>query len=290
MSWLSLGLVVTAAFLHASWNLASKRAAGAGAVFVFFYRIWSGILYLPWVLWLLHDQAMSWSGMAILFVGLSTLIHLGYSLSLMKGYQKADLSIVYPVARGTGPLLASIVAILWLGESIHLSKALGILGVVCGILLIATQGQWKMFRSPQSWVGIRWGLCIGTFIAAYSVVDAYSVKVLLVAPVILDWISSLGGAMLLAPGVWSERAQLRKKMKGNWLLAFFVGLVSPLAYILVLYALRLGADVSQVAPLREMSMIVATLVGALILREQVSAGRWLGCVAILTGVILIATS
>lgn len=288
MSWLSLVLVVLAALLHASWNLASKKAADAGATFVFVYRMWSAVFYLPWVAYIFYADGMSWSAMTVLFVSLSILFHLAYSLSLMWGYQVADLSIVYPVARGTAPLLASAMAIWWLSEPLHLPKAAGIACVVLGILLIATQGNWRQFARPESWIGIRWGLFIGMFIAGYSLVDAYGVKVLFIAPVVLDWLSSLGGVVLLAPRVWTDRSMLRQRMAGKWHLAAFVGLISPMAYILVLYALQLGAQVSQVAPLREMSMIVATVIGAIVLKERVSVGRWLGCLVILAGVLLIS--
>lgn len=288
MDGLSLTLIVLAALLHASWNLVSKRAADAGAVFVFFYRICSVILYLPWVVYVLRYEDVAWSAMALVFIFLSTLAHLAYSLSLMRGYQVADLSIVYPVARGTGPLLASAIAIWWLNESLHLTKAAGIGCIVIGIVLVATQGQWRHFMRTESWVGIRWGLLIGMFIAGYSLVDAYGVKVLLIAPVMLDWLSSLGGALLLAPATWVNRTSVRQRMHNKWRLAIFVGAVSPLAYILVLYALQLGAQVSQTAPLREMSMIMATLIGAFILKEKVSLGRAFGCVVIFAGVLLIS--
>lgn len=288
MDGFSLGLIVVAALLHASWNLASKRAADAGVVFVFFYRLCSVIIYLPWVLYILHHDGMSWSAITLVFIGLSTLFHLAYSLSLMRGYQVADLSVVYPVARGTGPLLASAAAVWWLHEPMYPAKAVGIGCVVIGILLIATQGHWRYLIRPESWAGVRWGLLIGTFIAGYSLVDAYGVKVLLIAPVVLDWISALGGSLLLAPRIWASRESIRRRMSGNWMLAVFVGAVSPLAYILILYALQRGAQVSQVAPLREMSMIVATLIGAFILKEKISVGRGLGCIVIFSGVLLIS--
>src|SRR5690625_5284230 len=106
MSTLSLFLVVLAAMLHASWNLASKRAASAGSAFVFCYRLWSAVFYLPWVVYVFWVEGMAWSPLVLGFILLSTVLHLAYSLSLMRGYQVADLSIVYPVARGSAPLLA----------------------------------------------------------------------------------------------------------------------------------------------------------------------------------------
>lgn len=288
MSPAVLALVAAAAVLHASWNLVSKRAADAGATFVFFYRMWAVVLYLPWALYVVIQSGPHWSGLALAALAFSTVLHLVYNLTLMNGYRVADLSIVYPVARGTGPLLASVAAIVALGESPGRGKSIGIGAVVLGIFTMASQGQWRMFLQKDAWPGVRWGIITGTLIAAYSLADAWAVKTLLIAPVLLDWISSLGGSVLLAPVVWKRRDAVRSLMHGRWLMAFYVGLASPLAYILVLYALHLGAEVSQVAPLRESSMVVATLAGAWLLKESVGLARWAGCGMILLGVVLIA--
>ncbi|NYT60974.1 EamA family transporter [Alcaligenaceae bacterium] len=281
-------LVVIAAGLHATWNLISKRAASAGTSFVFSYRLLSVVVYAPWVVYILWNDGMAWSWPVVLFISLSSALHLGYSICLMRGYKLADLSVVYPIARGTGPLLASAGAFLWLAEAPSTLGVLGICSVVAGILLIATQGNWRQFAHPQAWVGVRWGLLIGLFIAAYSLTDAYSVKVLLVAPVMLDWLSALGGTLLLAPSTWMRRTHMVQQMRGKWGLALAVGVLSPLAYILVLYALQNGANVSVVAPLREMSMMMATFAGFFILKEKVSPVRWLGCFVIIAGVILLS--
>src|SRR5690606_33386511 len=147
---------------------------------------------------------------------LSSVLHLGYSLCLQWGYQAADLSVVYPIARGTGPLLSSLAAFILLGESATPMGLAGILCIVLGILLIASGGSLRRFTSPHAWVGIKWGLFIGVFIAAYTVADAYAVKVLLVAPVILDWFSATGGAALLAPRAWVKRKEMMVQMRGKW--------------------------------------------------------------------------
>ena len=91
---------------------------------------------------------------------------MGYSLSLQKGYQVADLSVVYPIARGTGPMLSSIGAFILLGEPVRPLGILGILLVVMGILLIATQGHLRRFFSPAALTGVRWGMQTGILIAA----------------------------------------------------------------------------------------------------------------------------
>lgn len=284
----TFALVVTAALLHAGWNLISKKAAGAGGHFVFSYRLLSAIIYAPWVLYILLSDGMAWSMPVALFIALSSLLHLGYSLCLQWGYQAADLSVVYPVARGTGPLLSSLGAFIWLSEKPSTFGVLGIVCVVGGILLIASQGNLRQFASRQAWVGVRWGLLIGLFIAAYTLTDAYSVKILLIAPVMLDWLSAVGGAALMAPGAWWRRKNMMRKMRGKWGYAVAVGTMSPLSYILVLYALQQGAQVSVVAPLREMSLMIATVAGFFILKERASLARVTGCVVIVAGVVLLS--
>jgi drug/metabolite transporter (DMT)-like permease len=282
-----IALVILAAALHAGWNLLSKRAAAAGASFVLAYRLFSAAFYAPWVIYVLWIEGMAWSPKVAAFIALSCVLHLGYSLCLSRGYQRADLSVIYPIARGTGPLLSSLAAFAILGETATLSRVAGIVTVVCGILLIATQANLRQFSSPQAWVGVRWGLLTGLFIACYSVTDAYTVQTLMVAPVVLDWFSSAGAAALMAPRAIYRPRRFLDAMKGYWRLAMFVGLLSPMAYILVLYALQQGASVSLVAPLRETSMMLATVAGFIILKEKVSAARWMGCVLIVAGAIFL---
>lgn len=290
MSFAPFALVVAAAFIHAFWNLLSKRAADAGPTFVFAYNLVCCVAYAPWVVWLLLRGEVPWSWPAVVGIGLSGLIHLAYSLCLQRGYQVADLSVVYPTARGTGPLLSSIGAFLLLGETPSPQGILGLLAVVAGIGLISTQGDLSAFRRPGGQAGVRWGTATGSLIASYTVVDAYVVKSLGVHPVILDWCSNLLRFILLAPLVLRNVGQARERMKGRWHLAVAVGLLSPLSYIFVLIALDMGAPLSVVAPAREMSMMVGALLGMIVLREP--AGRWrlVGCLVLVFGVVLLGRS
>ncbi|MVW78968.1 DMT family transporter [Bordetella sp. 02P26C-1] len=290
MSYASLLLVVLAAMAHATWNLLAKRAAMVGPVFVFAYGMCSVLLYAPWVLWILMTEGMDWTWPVVLCIFASGLLHLAYSLCLQRGYQVADLSVVYPIARGTGPLLSTMGAFILLHEPATTTGIIGMLCVVGGVLLIATQGRLSLFRQPHAWVGVRWGVLIGLFIAAYTVVDAYGVKVLLLMPVLFDWFTCATRSVIMAPHILSRRAQNWEAMRGYWGLAWMVGILSPLGYILVLYALRNGAPLSLVAPAREMSMMLGTLAGMFLLREKVGVGRLLGCLAILAGVILLGSS
>ncbi|MEI2415671.1 EamA family transporter [Orrella sp. JC864] len=287
MSLAALSLVVLAAIIHAGWNLLAKRAAAVGPVFVFSYALCSAVLYLPWAAWALMDGDMRWTVPAALCVFASAALHLFYSLCLQRGYQVADLSVVYPVARGTGPLLSSVAAFALLGETPHLSTVAGVLCVVAGIFCIATQGQWARFAQPQAWTGVRWGACTGLLIACYTVVDAYGVKVLLISPILLDWFTSALRAGMLAPYVARQGRRGWQAMRGYWPLAWAIGALAPLSYILVLQALRGGAPVSLVAPAREMSMMAGALLGMLVLGEKAGPWRLAGCTILIGGVVLL---
>jgi len=261
MSLAPLALVVLAAFIHATWNLLSKRAAAAGPAFVFAYNLVACVAYLPWVAWLVARGSLTWSLPIIACIVLSGIIHLAYSLCLQRGYQVADLSVVYPVARGTGPMLSSLGAFLLLGEAPTPQRVLGLLTVVAGIGLISTQGNLAAFRQPGGQAGVRWGMATGSLILLRFV--------------------------LLAPIVLSNPTRAKERMKGRWLLAIAVGVLSPLSYILVLGALDLGAPLSIVAPAREMSMMVGALFGMIILGEPVGLWRLAGCLVLIAGVVLL---
>ena len=291
MAFASLLLVVLASFIHAGWNLLAKRAASVGPIFVFAYNMVACVAYAPWVVYLsMQGDGIAWTGIGVGFVLLSGLIHLAYSLCLQRGYQLADLSVVYPVARGTGPTLSTLGAFLILGETPTGLGVLGLLFVVAGIGLIATQGDLSAFRRPGGQAGVRWGTATGGLIASYTVVDAYAVKALGIAPVVLDWFANLLRFLLLAPLVIAGPRRAVAAMRGYWWLAVGVGLLSPLSYILVLAALETGAPLSVVAPMREMSMMVGALMGMVILRETVGPWRLVGCAVVIGGVVLLSSS
>jgi len=289
MTLLSLVLVITAAFTHAAWNLLAKRAAMVGPVFVFAYSLCATLIYLPWVLWILLHEGMAWSLPIVACIVLSAAVHLAYNLALQRGYQVGDLSVVYPVARGTAPLMSSLAAFVLLSETASVTGVTGMLCVVAGVLLIATQGKLSLFSQPQAWAGVRWGLVIGVCIAFYTIVDAYGVKELYILPVLFDWFTNAVRTAMMTPHVVKRRKTTWFAMRGFWHLAAAVGLLAPLGYILVLYALRNGAPVSLVAPAREMSMMVGTFAGYFLLKETVTPGRWVGCVAIVLGVVLLGS-
>ncbi|MEE3651644.1 MULTISPECIES: DMT family transporter [unclassified Brenneria] len=287
MSFLTFSLVVLAAFIHASWNLLAKRAASAGVAFVFAYSSIACLFYLPWVVWLLATGTLRWDLPVILCVVMSGAVHLAYSLFLQRGYQVADLSVIYPVARGSAPMLSSIAAFLLFSEPLTLAGVAGLGAIVMGIVLISSQGSFARFRQPAAQKGVRWGAATGSMIAGYTVVDAYGVKVLGIHPVVLDWCSQAIRLVMLLPWLATHRHEISGLMRGKWTLAIAVGVLSPLSYILVLLALRLGAPLSVVAPAREMSMMVGALFGMFILREPVGIWRLVGCLVLVSGVVLL---
>lgn len=283
-------LVVAAAVIHATWNLLAKRAAQAGAAFVAAYGTVAFVAYAPWAIWVALHDGFAWSWQIVACLVASGLIHLVYSLVLQRGYRAADLSVVYPVARGTGPLLSALAAILILGEWPGLRGLAGLAAVVCGILLIATGGSLAAFRRTRAGAGVRWGGATGGLIASYTVVDGYGVKVLGIHPVLQDWCGNLL-RVVLAARLWrQDPVAVRTAMRGHWRLAIAVGLLAPLGYILVLGALRAGAPISLVAPLREMSMMLVAVFGMVLLKEPVGPGRIAGCAAVVLGVVLLASA
>src|SRR5690606_19181598 len=185
--------------------LPAKRAAHAGPIVVFAYTVISAVVYLPWVAWLIIEGAMSWTWPVVACIALSGGLHLAYSLFLQRGYQVADLSVVYPIARGSGPLLSTLGAFLILGEQPSGYGLAGLVAIVSGILLISTQGNLAKFRQPAARGGLRWGMITGTAISGYTVVDAYGVKLLGIHPVVLDWCANLVRVVILLPWVLARR-------------------------------------------------------------------------------------
>ena len=283
----ALALVVLAGFIHASWNIAAKKADG-DVRFVAFTALVLMVFWAPVGVWVGWQQVPLWGVIEWALVLASALIHVGYFIVLLRGYRKADLTVVYPLARGSGPLLSSMVAIVFLGEQISALGLAGILGVVCGVFLIAGgPGLWKAAHDPlqQARVrtGIFYGASTGLFIASYTVIDGYAVKVALMSPILVDYVGNLLRLVFLLPTLLRERPVVAQMWRKQRRYALIVGIFSPVSYVLVLYAMQV-APLSHVAPAREVSMLFAALLGGHLLGEKDRGPRILGAVLIAMGV------
>jgi drug/metabolite transporter (DMT)-like permease len=282
----ALALVLTAALLHALWNIAAKKAGG-NHHFALFSVLMTVLLWAPVAAWFGTSEWQRWGVHEWGVLGASALVHVLYFSVLLTGYRKADLTVVYPVARGSGPLLASVGAVLLLGEAVTLLGAVGILAVCGGVFLIAGGTRLLSSADAKALAGVRWGAATGALIAAYTLIDGYAVKVLLIGPVLVDYVGNVLRVPLLTLPVLRDRAGFMPALRAQWKHALIVAALGPLAYVLVLYAVTM-APLSHVAPAREVSMLFAALIGGRLLGEGDRALRLAGAAFIALGVMALA--
>ncbi|MDO9109884.1 MAG: DMT family transporter [Desulfatirhabdiaceae bacterium] len=284
MTAFALGLVLTAAFIHASWNYLAKRAGQGGAAFVWLFAAISSAFYAPVAIFVFFWQKPDIGPLQLVFMVGSALIHLAYFLLLQKGYREGDLSLVYPLARGTGPTISTLVAILFLGERPSALALLGAFLVAAGVFFLS--GGSGGFRGSRK-RGVGYGLLTGITIAAYTLWDKYAVSTLLIPPLLQDYCTNLGRVIMLAPVAFRKGGDVRKEWRIHRKEAIGVGLLCPLSYILVLTAL-VSAPVSYIAPAREVSILIAAVMGSRLLAEKDIRRRLPAAVAIVVGVIALA--
>jgi drug/metabolite transporter (DMT)-like permease len=284
MSLSILLLVVTAAFIHASWNILLKRVQG-GLSFFWCVDTLQTCVFAPWIVWSIWWDKVSLGATDWFFIAGSAVIHISYYFFLQRGYRIGDISLVYPIARGSGPVLSSAVAILFLGERPGLPALLGIAAIGLGILLLT--GKTRQNEHPHIRAAMIAGLLTGTSIAAYTVWDKYAVSVAHVSPVLLDLLANPVQALLLVPVVWRQRLDLPKYWVRSRLELFGVAILNPISYILILVAMTM-APVSQVAPTREISTLIGAFVGGRLFAEQHLRQRLVAACIIVGGVIAIA--
>jgi len=273
--------VLLAAAAHATWNLFAKKAA-ASRHFVWLYSIGSTVLYLPIIVWIcIQQERPHFEARHYLALAATSVLHLGYSLSLQAGYRTSDLSLVYPIARGFGPSLSFVGAVLLLGETPTVLSAIGLLLIVTGILLVAGLTR-EPHRAPRK--GIFFGLLTGMFIAAYTVNDGWAVKVLAISPFIVDFTGNCLRILVLTPIAWRDRERVAREMREYIGPAAVVSVLGPLGYILVLFAMRV-APISHIAPARELATLAGAYMGSKLLSERTTPERVIGAVCIVVGVV-----
>ncbi|MBA0126261.1 EamA family transporter [Haloechinothrix sp. YIM 98757] len=288
MSVTALLLTVTAAVAHAAWNLAAKRVAGGGAAFVFLYFCVSALACFPFAAFLLARSGEVPRAGWFLAAAVSAVLHVVYGVVLQRGYAVGDMSVVYPLARGTGPLLVLVVAVTAFGERPGLWGTAGALLVVTGVFVLGrARSAGSRLRQPAA--GIGYGVLTGGTIALYTLWDAYAVTVLAAPPVVYFASAAALQGALLAPVALRQRQRVAALWSGHRAQVLAVGLLSPLAYLLVLFAMRL-APVSLVAPVRELSIVLGGLFAWRVLGEADPARRVLGSAVVLLGIGAIAVA
>jgi len=281
----ALCAVLLAALCHAIWNLEAKRAANSRH-FVWLYSVASLVVWAPAVVWVLAQPHGSYGVAQWLALGGTAILHLLYSLTLQAGYRVADLSLVYPIARGTGPLLSFVGAALLFHERPGLPAAAGLLLIVAGIVLIADLHH-ALRRSALP--GLVWGSLTGAFIAAYTLNDGWAVKILGLSPFLIDFSGNCFRVLALSHLALSDRGELAHEWRSYRRPVLIVATLGPLGYLLVLWAMQ-RAPISHVAPARELATLVGTWFGARLLGEQGAAQRLAGALCIVGGVVCLALS
>jgi drug/metabolite transporter (DMT)-like permease len=279
MSVFTFGLVVAAAFIHATWNLLAKQTRGKAA-FLWLVAVSSATMYGPLVGAFILWRQPKLNGTELFFIAGSAFIHFAYFLILQKGYRVADLSIIYPLARGTAPIVSTLGAIGIFGERPSLTALFGILLIVLGILIL-TSGSYQTLQASNK--GRFFGILTGVTIAAYTLWDKRAVSAVMVSPLILDYGSTLTRVVLLTPVAFWKQKEVRAEWCKHRKQVLAVAFLNPLSFILVLIAL-IHSPVSYVAPARELSILFGVVLGGRLLSETNTGKRLFASILMLAGV------
>lgn len=285
MSYVAVMLLLSSAFLHATWNFLSKRAGG-GIAFVWLFTAIGTVIYTPIVCVFLLFNPYTGETINLVYVVGSILLHLLYFVILQKGYTKSDFSLIYPVARGLGPMLVTMMAILLFNERPSLAVFIGT-AIIVGSVFFLTGGI-TIFKDTRALSAIRYGFMLGMLIAGYTLWDKYVVSYLFIAPLLLDYLTTLGRLIVLTPVAFRSWTDICDEWKTHRREAIGVGVLNSLAYILVLSAMVL-APISYVAPIRELSILIGTIFGIYFLKEGYGWQRIIAASTIVVGVAVIIT-
>lgn len=288
MSSLAFALVIAAAVAHAAWNVIAHGVSRAGMPFLWWgavggTAVWIGVI--PFTGGLGTDDVLAF----LLGIGVSAVMHVVYMAVLQRGYREGNLSTVYATARGTGPFLSVLVAVLVLGERPSQVALIGVAAIIVGVVAIGLVDRGRADAASRRRIdpGLVFGLLTGVAIAAYTIWDAHAVRTWSLSPV-----AFMVGTMLLeipfySIGVRRRWGAVMLLGRTQWKRIVAFSILSPLSYILVLTAIQI-APVALVAPLREVSVVLVSLFGVIALKESRPGWRTAASAVVASGIVLLA--
>jgi len=269
--------VVLAALLHAGWNAAAHRISDRVIGFALIgagYTAVSAAL-VPWV-------AVPLGGAWPYLLG-SVALHSVYNLLLMRSYQLGDFNQMYPLARGTSPLVVAIVAVTVVGQSLHADQAAGVVIISAGLaVLVFSGGGVTCAGRPAITAAILTGLCIAT----YTVLDGVGVRSAHSTAGYIGWLFLLQGPIAPVAVAITRRTRVLRDCRGVWVPGLTSGVVSLAAYGIVIWA-QTRSNLASVAALREVSILFGAVIGVVFLRERFGAWRIAGAAFVVAGVVLL---
>jgi len=284
-------LVLAAALMHASWNALVKgvgdvgadgRAAGERALAMAFTAFWPMLpAAAAAVFWLPAPAPASWP-----FLAGSMVIHIAYFAALVKAYRYGDLSHVYPLARGTAPVVVALISALAVGELLKTGAFAGIALVSLGTASLAFERGRPRGDEQRA---LLYALFLSATIVAYTLVDGLGVRTSKAPLSYIAWLFAINGIPFAIGTIVWRRRQVLGFLRRNWLRPLVGGLLSLTAYGIALWAMSFGA-LGQVAALRETSVIFAALIGTLFLGEPFGPRRVLAAAIVAGGIILLQAS
>lgn len=271
--------VLAAALMHASWN-ALVKADGDRMILLGAMVAVEGTICLVLLPFFPTPAAAAWP-----FLIASALLHSGYKLFLLRAYSLGDLSQVYPIARGSAPLLVAVFAALFVGEALTAKTVLGVAIIAIGIMSLSFFSG-GLARSGRG--ALLASLATGALIAGYTVVDGSGARGSGGPHVFMIW-ATLADAAIFLPAVMMLRQKAPQRMLARWRRACLAGGVILGAYWLVVWALT-QAPMASVSALRETSVIFGALIGSFILKETRGGSRVIAAALVAVGMVVLRLS
>jgi drug/metabolite transporter (DMT)-like permease len=284
MSLPALGLVLLASLAHAFWNLLAKKTGG-GLSFIWLTYLAASLIFFPVILYLGGQESWKLTSVILVVAVGSAVLRLGYFILLQTGYRKSDLSVVYPLARGSAPMFSTLGAITIFREHPTTYAAAGLLLIISGVLVI-TRLDLKNTDARMK-KGILFGIVTGFVIGLYTLWDKEAVSHYLVSPILITFTSNVLGMIVLAPPALRDIQKLKTEVRMFYWNILAVAVLSPVSYLLVLEAMK-TTPVIYVAPARELSIVFAVFMGKTFMDEKDTRRRFAGSMIILAGIVFLS--
>lgn len=261
------------------------KHVGGGMAVVWLFSTVAAILYLPVAIGVMLIQAPDITGTMFLSLAGSVGLHTAYYFLLQRGYRAGDLTLVYPLARGTGPALAAVGAIFLLNERPSVGAMIGAALISVAVFIFASSSRTVAIApGKDNRTAVKYGLVCGLSIAAYTIWDKQAVSALLIPPILLTWFGNAAQGVILAPAAARSRETVRAAWQNHRRAVIGIAILDSLGYILFLIALSVS-DVSVLAPLRQTSILFGAYLGVRLLSEERSRRRYIATGVMLIGLI-----